>query len=268
MENRRKSALVTGASVGIGRELAKVFAQEDFDLVIVARRERELSELADEIQDEFDVEVLVLPKDLSRPEAPLEIFDAAIAEGMDVDVLVNNAGMATSQFLAETPYDDIMRQVQLNTVCLTAMTRLFVEPMLDRGYGRIMNVGSIVSFFPTPSFCTYGATKAYVLSFSEALSEELKGTGVTVTTLCPGYTDTDMIRHAMEEAGTEMFQEFVPAMFKMTPATVARDGYRACMQGKPLHITGLSNQLTAQWLKYQPRWLIRSTGGFLARLRQ
>jgi short-subunit dehydrogenase len=268
MSVERETALITGASSGIGRELATVFARNDYDLVVVARREAALRELADELGETFGVEVTVMPKDLSTPAAPRELFDAVHAAGKQVDVLVNNAGVATTQFFRDAALDDVMNILHVNAASVTAMCHLFLQPMLERGQGRILNVASVVSFVPTPSFAIYGATKAFVLSLSEALSEELKGSGVTVTALCPGYTQTDMISGAFQETGYAEFESLVPRFVKMTPAQVAQEGFKACMSGRAVHVTGLPNQLGAQWIRYQPRWLVRSVGGFMARMRK
>ncbi len=268
MSTYRETALITGASSGIGRELAKVFAKNDYDVVLVARREAALRELADELIENYGVEATVMPKDLSTREAPRELFDSVQAAGISVDVLVNNAGVATTQFFRDASFEDTMNILHVNAASVTGLSHLFLNPMIERGHGRILNVASIVSFVPTPSFAIYGATKAFVLSLSEALSEELKGTGVTVTALCPGYTQTDMISGAFQETGYAEIESLVPRFVKMTAEKVAQEGYRACMSGRAVHITGLPNQLSAQWLRYQPRWLVRSVGGMMARMRK
>lgn len=268
MSTEREAALVTGASSGIGRELARVFAKNDYDVVLVARREAALRELADELGETYGVEATVMPKDLSKPDAPRELFDAVQDAGINVDVLVNNAGVATTQFFREAALEDVMNILHVNAASVTALCHLFMQPMLERGQGRILNVASVVSFVPTPSFAIYGATKAFVLSLSEALSEELKGTGVTVTALCPGYTQTEMISGAFQETGYAEFESLVPSIVKMTPAQVAQEGYKACINGRAVHIAGLPNQLGMQWIRYQPRWLVRSVGGMMARLRK
>lgn len=264
----RETALVTGASSGIGRELATVFAKNDYDLVVVARREAALNELAAELGKTYGVDVTVLPKDLSKPTAPRELFDAVQSAGKRIDVLVNNAGVATTQFFREAALDDVIDILHVNAASVTALCHLFLQPMVERGQGRILNVASVVSFVPTPSFAIYGATKAFVLSLSEALSEELKGSGVTVTALCPGYTQTDMISGAFLQTGYAEYESLVPRFIKMTPAQVAQEGYKACMSGRAVHVPGLPNQLGTQLIRYQPRWLVRSVGGLMARMRK
>jgi len=268
MSDYRETALITGASSGIGRELAKAFAKNDYDVILVARREAALRELADELAETYDVDATVMPKDLSTQDAPRELFDAVQDAGKNVDVLVNNAGVATTQFFREAAFEDVMNILNVNAASVTALCHLFLQPMLERGQGRILNVASVVSFVPTPSFAIYGATKAFVLSLSEALSEELKGTGVTVTALCPGYTQTEMISGAFQETGYAEFESFVPRFVKMTPAQVAQEGYRACMAGRAVHVTGLPNQLGTEWVRHQPRWLVRGVGGLMARFRK
>jgi len=264
----REAALITGASSGIGRELAKVFAKNDHDVVLVARREVALRELAKELSETYGVEATVMPKDLSKPEAPRELFDAVEAAGIQIDTLVNNAGVATTQFFKDAALDDVMNILHVNAASVTALSHLFLQPMLERGQGRILNVASVVSFVPTPSFAIYGATKAFVLSLSEALSEELRGTGVSVTALCPGYTQTEMITGAFQDTGYADMESYVPGFVKMTAEKVALEGYRACMAGRAVHVPGLPNQLGTQWIRYQPRWLVRGVGGMMARFRK
>ncbi len=268
MSVQREAVLITGASSGIGRELAKVFAKNDYDLVIVARREAALKSLAEELSENYGIEVTVLPKDLSKPEAPRELFDAVQAAGIHVDVLVNNAGVATTEFFKDAELDNIMGILNVNAASVTALCHLFLQPMLERGHGRILNVASVFAFVPTPSLAIYGATKAFVLSLSEALSEELRGSGVTVTAMCPGYTETDMISGAFQDTGYTDYESLIPRFVKMTPQKVALEGFRACMAGRALHVNGLQNQLGTSWIRYQPRWLVRSVTGMVARLRK
>jgi short-subunit dehydrogenase len=153
--------------------------------------------------------------------------------------------------------DEQLRLLQVNIVALTALTRLFLGPMLERNSGRILNVASVAAFMPVPNLAVYAASKAYVLSFGDALSQELSGTKVTVTTLCPGVTDTGMVH------GTSLGS--LPGMMIMDAKTVAQEGYRACMDGKPVHVAGIANELVVQWMKYQPNWLRRAVGGVLGK---
>jgi short-subunit dehydrogenase len=263
MAQERKSVLITGASGGIGRELAKVFAQHGFDLVVVARSQDKLQQLASEIEQAHNVRVTVLPKDLIAPEASQELFSAVQEQGIEVEVLVNNAGMAFFEPFKNSDVGKILDLVQLNIVSLTALTRLFLDPMVRRRRGRILNVASVAGFQPTPSFAIYGASKAFALSLSEALSEELRGTGVTVTALCPGFTDTEMVRAAAAEGGIE---GMIPSKMLMDVETVAREGYEACMAGRAVHINGVAYKLGVEWIRHQPRSLVRRVAGFWARL--
>lgn len=266
MTKIRKTALITGASAGIGRAFAEVFAENDYDLVVVARRSEKLEELKAELESEFGVYVTVLAKDLSNPSASQEIYEDLQKQGLEIDVLVNNAGLATVDAVHKADCADIMNLVNVNVVALTNLTKLFLDPMVERGNGRIINVASIVSFFPTPNFAAYGASKAYVLSFSEALSQELRGTGVTVTAICPGYTKTDMISGAVDHAGLHSVDKFMPGMLQMDALTVAREGFRKCMQGRAVHVNGIHNQIAAEWVRLYPRWMVRNAGGLMSRV--
>ena len=263
MARTRRTALITGASAGIGREFARVFAAHDFDLALVARSEDKLRQLAQELESAHQVSVTVIPHDLTLPDAAQRVFDAAQSAGLKIDVLVNNAGVSFVEAFADSPLDQHLKLLQLNVVALTALTSLFVNPMLERGWGRIINLASIAAFQPTPSLALYGASKAFVLSFSQALTEELRGSGVTVTAVCPGFTDTAMVRNAL--TGRDSPFE-IPSYLLLDPAGIAREAYRAAMRGKAIQVNGLPYQLFEQWMRLQPRWLTRSLGGLIGRL--
>ena len=188
-----KTALVTGASAGIGWHLAREFARHGFGLVLVARTRSKLEALAAEIEKDFGVEALVLPSDLTSPGAPQALFDELAARDVPIDVLVNDAGSMQFGRFQDASLEELLGIVDLNNRALLAMTRLFVDPMIRGGGGRVLNVASVGAFQPMPSMAVYAATKAFTLSLGEALSEELREAGVRVTTLCPGFTDTDMI---------------------------------------------------------------------------
>ena len=260
------TALITGAAAGIGRELAREFARHDFNVVLVARSADKLRSLTRELEKEYEIDAIAIPMDLATSRAHQKLFDIVTSKGIDIDVLVNNAGIANNNDFAETTLEDHLQLLQLNVVSLSMLTRLFLPAMLERGEGRILNVASIFSFFPTPSVATYGASKAFVLSLTEALAVELKNTGVTVTALCPGYTETDMVQNAFEVVGKKVFASRIPSFFKMSAADVAREGFDACMKGKIVHMDRLTNELTAQWIKVQPRWLVRNVTGLLSRI--
>ena len=248
----RGVALVTGASSGIGDALARVFAEKGFDLVISARREDRLTALADELS----VDVMTVACDLSTPEG-IEKLIAATAE-TKIDVLVNNAGIAYSGDFSGQRIDDIQNMTNLNIIAPTALCHHFIGRMIKQGAGRVLNVASVASFQPVPSMSAYAATKAYVLSLTESLSEECRGSGVYITALCPGLTKTDMVEDVQ---GSN-----VPDFLMSDPLDVAREGYDALMSGDVIRIPGLTNQAAIAWAKHQPRWLVRGLGGLLAKI--
>ncbi|HZC76160.1 MAG TPA: SDR family oxidoreductase, partial [Ktedonobacterales bacterium] len=183
-----ETALVTGASSGIGEELARLFARDGYDLVLVARGKTQLEALAAELRQRHGVSLTVLATDLAQPAAAQAIYDELTRAGITVDVLVNNAGYATYGSFTEIPAETELAMLQVNMAALTHLCKLFLPPMVRRGSGRVLNVASTAAFQPGPLMAAYYASKAYVLSLSEALANELRGTGVTVTALCPGPT--------------------------------------------------------------------------------
>jgi len=246
-----KTALITGASGGIGYELAKLFAGDHYDLVLVARSAGKLTEFADELQREFGISATAVPLDLTDASAPQSLFDQMQREGIAVDILVNNAGYGVLGEFTKVSLGDSLGQIQLNITALTHLTRLFLGPMIERRSGKILNVASTAGFQPGPLMSVYYATKAYVISFSEALANELGGTGVTSTCLCPGATDTGFQGRAGLE-NTLLFKKLRP----MHASTVARDGYRGLMAGKPMVISGFRNWLLAESVRFSPRRLV------------
>jgi short-subunit dehydrogenase len=245
------TALITGASGGIGYELAKLFARDHYNLVLVARSSEKLSHLADELQRQFGISAKAVTLDLAVPSAPQALFDQLQREGVAVDILVNNAAYGASGEFSEIPLEESLGQIQLNVTALTAMTRLFVGPMLARKSGRIMNIASIAGFQAGPLMAVYYASKAYVISFSEAIANELSGSGVTVTCFCPGATDTGFQKRAAIE-DSPLFRRLRP----MDAKTVAADGYRAMMAGKTLAISGFRNWLVAESVRFAPRKVV------------
>jgi len=248
--------LVTGASAGIGRELARAFASRGFDLVLSARNESAIPALARELVSTHAVRAKTMPADLSLPGAAEAIADALTEAGVEVGVLVNNAGVIFEGDFANITLEDHLRLLQINVVALTSLTRLFLPPMLKRGAGRILNVASIAAFMPIPRIAAYAAAKSYVLSLTEALSEELRGSGVTATALCPGFTDTAMVR------GSQLGKAF-PASMIMSPKDVAELGCAACLKGETICIPGRANRLLSGGAQLVPRKLVRALGGMV-----
>jgi short-subunit dehydrogenase len=257
---RNRTVLITGASSGIGRELARIYAANGDDLVVCARRRRNLEELEAEIEEAHGVDVLALPIDLLDAAAPASIQSTLRERGAQVDVLVNNAGVTDVGRFTESDEGRLAGMVQLNIASLTNLTRLFLPAMVERGYGRILNVASLAAFQPVPSMALYAASKAFVLSLTEALAEELRGTGVTVTAQSPGLTDTEMVQGAVERNQVDQ----LPSFLVMDAVTVARAGFRACEIGKVIEIPGMVNEWSANWIRLQPRWMVRMMGGLAA----
>jgi uncharacterized protein len=245
-----ETVLITGASGGIGYELAKLFAQDRYNLILVARRGAELASVADELHTRFHASVKSVVLDLELPDAPQTLFDQLQLQGIAVDILVNNAGYGKRGEFVEIPLAESLGQVRLNITALTALTRLFLQPMLVRGRGKIMNVASLAGFVPGPHMAVYYATKSYVISFSQALANEVKDKGVTVTCLCPGATYTGFQKRANAE-NTALFKLLAP----MQATVVARKGYRALMSDRSLVITGFRNWVIAQSSRFTPRRL-------------
>lgn len=245
------TALVTGASSGIGLELATLLARNGHDLVVVARNRDRLEAIAGGLREEFGVAVTVMAKDLAAPGAPGEVARELSASGTVVDILVNNAGVGVYGLFASTPPERDPEMIQVNVAALTHLTRLFLPGMLERRRGRILNLASTAAFQPGPLMAVYYATKAYVLSFSEALANETAGTGVTVTTLCPGPTLTEF----QSRAGFGNVPLFKGPLV-MGAADVARAGYEGMMRGQRLVIPGAINKTLVQALRVTPRRLV------------
>lgn len=245
------TALVTGASSGIGLELVKVLAKNGHDLVITARSADALEALAGSMEGKYGVKVIVIPLDLTDRNAPEVLFTGVRDRRIDIDILVNNAGFGLGGPFAETDIAREIEMIDLNITALTHLAKLFLSPMLSRRRGRIMNVASTAGFQPGPLMSVYYASKAYVISFSEALAEELKGTGITVTTFCPGATETKFA----SVAGLENSR-----LFKAGGLADAQDmaeyAYRAMMRGSRVSVPGFKNKLVAQGNRFAPRKLV------------
>lgn len=254
-----QTALITGASGGIGYELAKLFAHDHYDLVLVARRADKLNQVSAELQSHFGTTAKAVALDLADAQAPKFLFDQLQREGIAVDILVNNAGFGGFGAFAAMPEQEILSQIHLNITALTHLTRLFLPPMLARRSGKIMNVASTAAFQPGPLMAVYYATKAYVLSFSEALSNELAGSGVSITCFCPGATDTGFAKRAGTE-NTRLFKK----IGAMSAEAVAQDGYRGLMAGRTLVISGTKNWLVAESVRFAPRKLVTAVSRWIA----
>jgi hypothetical protein len=248
----RPTALVTGASSGIGRELARVLAQEGHDLVLVARREAELDALAAELRSAHGTESLVVPADLAVAESVAAVKSAIETTGIEIDVLVNNAGLGGHGRFVATDVRSVEQQLAVNILALTRLTKAFLPAMVSRRRGRVLNLASTAAFQPGPYMAVYYASKAYVLSFTEALAEELRGTGVTATALCPGAVHTEFFDVARVDSGSPIARSpgALPA------AAVARAGYDGMMRGKPVVIPGVLNRIGMESLRIAPRRLV------------
>jgi len=250
-------ALVTGASSGIGRALLDCFAAEGIDLVITARDEASLNAAAAEITARYGVAVTVIPLDLAEPRAAHRLFEEVGRRGITVEYLVNNAGFGHYGFFHEATPTKMDEMVQVNVAALVTLTRLFLPEMVARGRGRILQIASLAGFQPGPLMAVYYATKAFVVSCSEAVAEELRGSGVTVTCLCPGATHTDFARRA----GIEDIRLF--RMGTMEARQVAKVGYAGMLKGKTTVIPGLFNQLLALSIRFTPRRLVTRISKYL-----
>ena len=242
-------ALVTGASSGIGYELAKLFAKDGKSIVAIARSQDKLEELKKEIEDKYGTTVMVLPKDLSNPTSPQEIFSELEKEGLIVDVLVNNAGFGVNGKFVETDLQEELEMIQVNITSLTHLTKLFLKKMVDNGSGKIMNVSSGLGFISAPLYSVYAATKSYVLHFSEALANEVQGTSVSITCLCPDVTRTNFWERSHGE-------DTVAGRGKMMDAaTCAKVGYAALKKGKVFALAG-NSRLMPFIVRIAPRGLL------------
>ncbi len=261
-EHSGRTALITGASSGIGEELARCFAKGGFELVLVARSADKLQALADELEAAHAVAVRVQPADLSVPGAAAALAKALQRKHVAVDVLVNNAGVLEQGAFGDIEAQRHQQMIDLNVSGLTAMLTQFLPGMRERGWGRVLNVASIAAFQPVPTLATYAATKAYVLSLTEALSEELKGSGVTISALCPGITATQMVSRATE-ANDKLGK--LPAFMIGDAAAVAAEGYRACLNGEVIRVPGVLNLAGTLAARATPKWLLRGLSGAVTR---
>ncbi len=244
------TVLLTGASSGIGYELSRLFAARRYNLVLVARDQRPLRSVARELAAAFGVSVRAIPIDLALPSSPQKLYNRL--RRVPIDILVNNAGVATYGRFADVETEADLRLLSLNVVALTHLTKLFLRDMIRRGSGGILNVASAAGFQPGPLRSTYFASKAYVLSFTEALAAELKGTGIRVTALCPGQTRTKL--HERAGMGGTRWAEGK----RMDPRVVADAGFHGLMKGKVVVIPGMKQKILAQSVRFVPRSVVRN----------
>ena len=240
--------LITGASSGIGYELSLLFAQNRHNLILISRQKEKLQQIADDLKQKLKIEILIIPADLSQLNSAEDIFKVVQEKGVSVDYLVNNAGFYVKGAFSETSWEEEEDLIQMQCLVHTKLTKLFLPGMIKLGKGGILNVGSTGSFVPGPYNAVYCAAKSFVLSFSEALAEELKGSGVSVTALCPGGTKT-----AFQDFSKRKESLLFPIL---EPSKVAKTGYKALIKGKRVAVPGLSNKLQVLLIRFIPRKLI------------
>ena len=245
------TALITGASGGIGLELAKIHASNKNDLVIVARSTTKLAHLKVELESEFGVSVLSIPKDLSIPDAAQEVYDTVVEKEIEVEYLINNAGIGDFGLYHETSWEKEETMINLNILALTQLTKLFGSDMVKRGHGHIMNISSTAAFQPGPLMTVYYATKHYVQAYSEALYEEWKEFGVSVTALCPGATESGFSESADAEDSKLFKGKKLPSSCE-----VAEYGYKAMMKGEMTAIHGAMNTIMAKSARFVPKKMV------------
>ena len=247
----KNTALITGASNGIGLELAKIHASRGGDLVLVARNKSKLEEIKKALELEFKVSVYTIGKDLSEVNAAQEVYDETSKQNIQIDYLINNAGFGDFGMFAETNWDKELQMINLNITTLTLFTKLYLQDMVKRGSGKILNVASTASFQPGPTMAVYCATKAYVLSFTEAVSNEVSDKGITITALCPGATETGFqAAGAMDESNLFKGKKLPSAK------NVAEYGYTSMIKGKTVAIHGFMNYILSNSIRFIPRAMV------------
>ena len=249
------TALITGASSGLGEEFARQLARENYDLVLTARREDRLKAVAVEAIKLGSTKVEVITSDLMQPGAASKLHQEVVRRGIEIEVLVNNAGFGTHGIFHKMPLEREIEEINLNVASLVALTRLFVDGMVARRRGTIINVASTAAFQPIPYMATYAATKAFVLNFSEAVALEVKASGVTVLALCPGPTRTEF----QGTAGVETSS--FPSFAYMDAKTVVAQALASAKRGKAVRINGLMNQVMAQSTRISPRSVVARIAG-------
>lgn len=245
--NRSKTVLITGASKGIGYELAKLFAADGYNLVLVARSAELLYEIKEDFESEYNSEILIIVKDLSLPNAATEVFSETKKRKIFIDILINNAGIGEFGHFADLEFDKVRQIMQLNMIAVTELTSLYLKGMTKRRSGRIMNVSSLAAFQPGPYMSLYYASKAYIQSLSEAIAVELDGTGVTMTVLCPGPTKSDFQKHVGSEDSA-----LARLNLMSSSEEVAKHAYKDLQNGKMISIPGILNNGVAFLAKIFP----------------
>lgn len=248
--NNNQWALITGGTAGIGYELAKLFAQDGYNLILVARTESDLRERSSEFSKDFGVQVITIAKDLIQQNAPFELYDEVKARGIIVNVLVNDAGQGQYGLFVESEINRLIDIIQLNVISLTVLTHLFLKDMVSRNEGKILQLASIASELPGPWQAVYHATKAYVLHFTEAIINEIKDTAVSITALQPGATDTDFFNKA------DMQDSKILDTKLSDPAKVAKDGYQALMKGDDKVVSGFKNKAMVAMSNVMPDTMV------------
>lgn len=246
MEPNGKYALITGATSGIGYELAKLFSKDGYNLVITARTQEDLDRTAAELKQD-NVEVVTIAKDLFEPNGAMELYQEVKAKGIQVDVLVNDAGQGVYGEFVNTELDRELNIIQLNIASLVVLTKHYLKEMVVRGSGKILNLSSIASKVPGPYQSVYHGTKAFVQSFTEALRSEVKDKGITVTALLPGVTDTDFFNKA-----DMLDSKAIAEGSKADPADVAKDGYKALMGDDDMVVSGMKNKVQVAMANFTP----------------
>src|SRR6266496_4571930 len=257
MKKMKELVFLTGASSGIGYEMAKLFAAKKYDLILVARQLNKLEALKAELENNYGITVYISSVDLSNPENAVDLYNEIKAKGLDITILINNAGTGEYGEFIEISLEKQIRMIQLNISSLVVLTKLFLKDMKDRNYGRIMNMASLLSFFPFPYFSVYAATKAFVLSFTEAIRAELSNTKISVTALCPGPVSSEFVTE-------EMAKSISYKRLKLSDAgKVAKQGINALLKRKGTVIVGLQNKILANAPRLAPRSMTLRIAKFL-----
>lgn len=243
-----RTALITGASAGIGATFARFLAAQGYDLLLVARRAERLNELSNELTTQYGVKCAVFAADLTETKAPASIMAFAEAQGIVIDMLINNAGLSGKTAFAETPWQTLANEIQLMVTAVTELAHRVVPSMKERGWGRIINVSSLAAFSPPAASLLYTGIKSYVLNISESLDMELKPYGIHVTALCPGFTHSEF----HDVMGTRDTANHLPAILWQQPDAVVKEAYEAVMKGKPVCVPGIVNKVIASSMRPMP----------------